>query len=101
MLTRKWSKQCSATCTADKSTTLIKSLIVYFLFDQYHLEGLTGMCMKALGENLSLENIIQRLQHLVYPEPLNAFKKPVFKFVEQNFASICAFSKWQLLSSSM
>ncbi|KAI6231129.1 BTB domain-containing protein [Aphelenchoides besseyi] len=65
------------------------------LSDQYHLEGLTGMCMKALGENLSLENIIERLQLLAYPEHLNTFKKPVFKFVKQNFTSICALPEWK------
>ncbi|KAI6204249.1 hypothetical protein M3Y94_00650800 [Aphelenchoides besseyi] len=65
------------------------------LSDQYHLEGLTGMCMKALGENLTMENIIERLQLFAYPKHLTVFKKPAFKFVVENFAAISELPEWQ------
>ncbi|KAI6231211.1 Speckle-type POZ protein A-like protein [Aphelenchoides besseyi] len=65
------------------------------LSDQYQLDGLTTMCMNALGKNLTLENIIERLQLLAHPEHLNAFKMPVFEFVKENFASIRELSTWE------
>ncbi|KAI6231082.1 Speckle-type POZ protein A-like isoform X3 [Aphelenchoides besseyi] len=65
------------------------------LSDQYQLKGLTDMCMTALGNNLTLENIVKRLQLLAYPEHLNAFKKPLFKFIKQNFVPISALPEWK------
>ncbi|KAI6231258.1 Speckle-type POZ protein-like isoform X1 [Aphelenchoides besseyi] len=65
------------------------------LSDQYQLKGLTELCMDALKMNLTLENIIERLQLLAYPDHLTNFKIPVFEFVKKNFVAIRALSEWQ------